>query len=105
MRTIPPTRLSAMSNKRQGKAAAVLDSHASGIRGEYETHGAEQFYQSQGSAYSNPHEEQLKIGVPRCFNLWKDRLPSPIVRLRFAALQLASSVFCCSCSRRARCWT
>jgi hypothetical protein len=67
-------RLRIMSQKRRIKAAA-LQCQASGIRGEYELHGAEEFYQSQGSAYSNPHEDQLKIGVPRCLGLWKDKLP------------------------------
>jgi hypothetical protein len=67
-----------MSQKRRIKAGA-LECQASGIRGEYELHGAEEFYQSQGSAYSNPHEDQLKIGVPRCFGRWKEKLPIPFV--------------------------
>jgi hypothetical protein len=67
-----------MSQKRRSKAAAA-ECQASGIRGEYEVHGAEEFYLTQGSVYSNPHEDQLKVGVPRCFDLWKDKLPSPFV--------------------------
>ena len=69
-----------MSHKRREKKAGP-ECLASGIRGEYEAHGAEEFYVSQGSVYSNPHEDQLKVGVPRCFDVWKDKLPVPFVRL------------------------
>ena len=68
-----------MSQKRRSKASGS-ERQATGIRGEYEQHGAEEFYQSQGSLYSNPHEHQLRIGVPRCFDVWKDKLPDPFVR-------------------------
>ena len=88
-----------MSQKHRSKASAPCQ--ASGIRGEYEAHGAEEFYQSQGSCYSNPHEQQLKIGFPRCFTVWKDKLPVPFVRQR--VMQLESRHFIPS--PRAHCWT
>ena len=74
------SRVAIMSQKHRSKSA-VADCPSSGIRGEYEAHGAEEFYQSQGSLYSNPHEEQLKIGFPRCLEIWKDKLPIPQVSL------------------------
>jgi hypothetical protein len=83
--------LTIMSQKRRGKVASA-ENHASGIRGEYEVHGAEEFYQSQGSAYSNPHEDQLKIGVPRCFVLWKDKLPTPFVGHTNLQIHIHSSI-------------
>jgi hypothetical protein len=91
-----------MSQKRRIKTAAP-ECQASGIRGEYELHGAEEFYQSQGSVYSNPHEDQLKIGVPRCFGLWKDKLPIPFVSSM--ALLSSKPSFLVSCSSRDHCWT
>jgi hypothetical protein len=41
------------------------------IRGEYERHGAEQFYRQSGSSYRNPHEPQIVLALEEALQRWK----------------------------------
>lgn len=41
-----------------------------GIRGEYERHGAEQFYRESGRSYRNPHEPQLLAALDEALRRW-----------------------------------
>ena len=44
------------------------------IRGEYERHGAEQFYRKSGKSYRNPHEPQIILAVDKATRQWKPDL-------------------------------
>lgn len=40
------------------------------IRDEYEKCGVEEFYEKQGGAYRNPHEEAIRSALARCHREW-----------------------------------
>src|SRR6188474_2797908 len=45
-----------------------------GIRGEYEEHGAQEFYRKSGSSYRNPHEPQIIATIDEALKRWKPDL-------------------------------
>lgn len=47
----------------KGKPQAGKDAVSNGIRGQYEAHGVQGFYESYGEAYRNPHFEQIKVAM------------------------------------------